>query len=92
MTAARSVQATLDEETAQMLADLVETSRLSRWRWVRGAIRAAAADPSVAAAIVAAAPPEQRGGTRPGTGGKRAGAGRPRRQPGSSEASGKVRP
>lgn len=89
MEAARSVQATLDAETAKMLAVLVESSGLSRWRWVRGAIRAAAADPSVAAAIVAAAPPEQRGGARPGTGGKRPGAGRPRK---TSEASGKVKP
>lgn len=79
MEAARSIQATLDEETATMLATLVEASGLSRWRWVRGAIRAAAADPRVAAAIVSAAPPEQRGGARPGTGGRRPGAGRPRR-------------
>lgn len=74
-----SVQATLDEETAEMFVGLVEESGLSRWRWVRGAIRAAAADPKIAAAIVAAAPPEQRGGRRPGTGGRRPGAGRPRR-------------
>lgn len=74
----RSVQATLDAETAQLLASLVKSSGLSRWRWVRGAILAAAADPDVAAAIVAAAPPEGRGGPRSGAGGRRAGAGRPR--------------
>jgi len=79
MAFARSIQATLDEETAQALADLVAHSGLSRWRWVRGAIRAAAADPAVAAAIAAAAPPEQRGGARKGAGGRRPGAGRPRR-------------
>lgn len=90
MRPARSVQATLDEETAQMLADLVADSGLSRWRWVRGAIRAAAADPEVAAAIVAAAPPERRGGARPGAGGARPGAGRPPKAAGSSEADGKV--
>lgn len=85
----RSVQATLDGETAQMLAALVAESGLSRWRWVRGAIRAAAADSAVAAAIVAAAPPEQRGGARPGTGGKRPGAGRPKRS-GQADVSGRV--
>ena len=87
MRIARSVQATLDEETAEMLAVLVAESGLSRWRWVRGAIKAAAADPTVAAAIVAAAPPERRGGARPRAGGARPGAGRPRRQPGPSEQS-----
>lgn len=77
--APRSVQATLDEETALLLASLVKSSGLSRWRWVRGAILAAAADPKVAAAIAEAAPPERRGGPRPGAGGRRPGAGRPRR-------------
>lgn len=62
-----------------MLSDLVAASGLSRWRWVRGAIRAASSDPAVAAAVVAAAPPEQRGGKRPGAGGARPGAGRPPR-------------
>lgn len=92
MTPARSVQATLDKETAEALQHLVVESGLSRWRWVRGAIRAAAADPEVAAAIVAAAPPEQRGGSRPGTGGRRPGAGRPRKAQAMSERSGKVEP
>ena len=92
MSAPRSVQATLDDETAEMLTALVQASGLSRWRWVRGAIRAAAADPAVAAAIVAAAPPEQRGGSRPGTGGRRPGAGRPRKAASTSERSGKVEP
>lgn len=68
---ARSIQATLGEEEALALVALTEASGLSRWRWVRGAIRAAVADPAVAAAIVAAAPPEGRGG-------RRAGAGRPK--------------
>lgn len=76
---ARSIQATLDEETARALTRLVAESGLSRWRWVRGAIRAAAADPAIATAIAAAAPPEQRGGARKGAGGRRPGAGRPRR-------------
>lgn len=65
---ARSVQATLGEGEALALASLVAASGLSRWRWVRGAIRAAAADPAVAAAIIAAAPPEGRGGRRSGAG------------------------
>lgn len=65
---ARSIQAPLGEAEAEALAALVAESGLSRWRWVWGAIRAAAADPSVAAAIVAAAPPEGRGGRRPGAG------------------------
>lgn len=84
----RSVQATLDAETAQLLASLVKSSGLSRWRWVRGAILAAAADPAIAAAITAAAPPEGRGGPRSGAGGRRTGAGRPRRRafgPGAKE-------
>ena len=90
MAAARSVQATLDEETAEALERLVAASGLSRWRWVRGAIRAAAADPSVAAAIVAAAPPEQRGGARANAGGARPGAGRPRKRPGSPAENGEA--
>lgn len=77
---ARTIQATLSEEDAQALVSLVEESGLSRWRWVRGAIRAASADPVVAAAIVTAAPPDGRGGARSNSGGARPGAGRkPRR-------------
>lgn len=65
---ARTVQATLGEEEAAALVALVAASGLSRWQWVRGAIRAAAADPKVAATIAAAAPPDGRGGRRPGAG------------------------
>lgn len=79
---ARTIQATLSEEDARALVSLVEGSGLSRWRWVRGAIRAASADPAVAAAIVAAAPPEGRGGPRANSGGARSGSGpKPRRAP-----------
>lgn len=78
---ARSIQATLGEEEAEALVALTSASGLSRWRWVRGAIRAASADPAVAAAIVAAAPPDGRGG-------RRRGAGRPR----VSGADGTVKP
>lgn len=57
---------------AGTFAALVEESGLTRSGWVRGAVRAAAADPAVARAIADA-------GDRIGHGGKRPGAGRPRR-------------
>lgn len=59
-------------DDAQAFSALVESSGLTRSGWVRGAIRAAAADPVIAAVIAAA-------GDRTGHGGKRPGAGRPRR-------------
>lgn len=58
----------------------------TRTRWVRGAIRAAAADPGVASAVQAAMPPDPRGGARAGAGGKRPGAGRPRTKRSGAEA------
>lgn len=64
----RSVQATLGDDEAHLLLRLIDESGLTRWRWVRGAIRAAAADPAIAQAIVDAAPPDRRGGARPGAG------------------------
>lgn len=73
------MQTPLDEDEARMLLRLVDDAGLARWRWVRGAIRAAAADPAVARAIADAAPPDRRGGHRTGTGGARPGAGRPRK-------------
>lgn len=57
---------------AERFAALVEESGLTRSGWVRGAVRAAAADPAVARAIAEA-------GDRVGHGGRRPGAGRPRR-------------
>lgn len=68
-------------QDAALFAALVEDSGLTRSGWVRGAIRAAAASPEIAAAIEAA-------GDRTGHGGPRPGAGRPRRV---SEPSGKVK-
>lgn len=63
---------------AQAFATLVESSGLTRSGWVRGAIRAAAADPEIAQAIAEAGDRTQHGGRRPG-------AGRPPKEPGSSE-------
>ncbi|PKZ40779.1 hypothetical protein CYJ76_11260 [Kytococcus schroeteri] len=57
---------------AQAFATLVEESGLTRSGWVRGAIRAAMASPEIAQAIAEA-------GDRTGHGGRRPGAGRPRR-------------
>lgn len=59
-------------EDAALFGALVAESGVTRSGWVRGAIRAAAADPEVARAIAEA-------GDRTGHGGSRPGAGRPRR-------------
>ncbi len=57
---------------AQTCDGVLAESGLTRSGWVRGAIRAAAASPDVAAAIAEAADQTGHGGPRPG-------AGRPRR-------------
>ncbi|WP_123825095.1 hypothetical protein [Kocuria soli] len=70
---------------ASAFSALVESSGLTRSGWVRGAIRAAVADPEIEQAIAAA-------GDRTGHGGKRPGAGRPPKEPGSSEQRERLEP
>ena len=65
-------------EDALAFSALVAASGLTRSGWVRGAIRAAAADPAIAQAIADA-------GDRTGHGGRRLGAGRPQKAAGLSE-------
>lgn len=69
---------------AQAFAALVESSGLTRSGWVRGAIRAAAASPAIAQAVTEA-------GDQTGHGGKRPGAGRPRRSVSEPDESVEVR-
>lgn len=68
----RNLRVFLDAQDAERLADLADSAQVTAASWVRGAIRLAATDPAVASAVAAAAPPDARGG-------RRAGAGRPRR-------------
>lgn len=58
-------------EDSRTFEALVQSSGLTRSGWIRGAIRAAAADPAIAQAIAET-------GDRTGHGGSRPGAGRPR--------------
>lgn len=55
-------------EDAQRFDAVLTSSGLTRSGWVRGAIRAAAADPDLARAIAEAGDPTSHGGRRPGAG------------------------
>lgn len=68
----------IDAEYAARLTRLTEAVEMSRALWVRGAIRAAEADPDLARQIADSAPESEHGGARPG-------AGRPKR-PGAPDA------